>query len=90
MRWLEQVAGYVLMLLPFAWAGAAAVVAAFGKAWSRFPVQPDETKRFRKYPVPRTYLLCFRYFDTHKLERPLGRKVRHENTDSQRPRRHRG
>ena len=57
---------WLTLRLPFALACAGVVVAVFGKAFRRFPYQPDETKVFKRYALPRTHLFCFRYFDNHR------------------------
>ena len=53
-----------------------AAVSVFGKAWGKFLFQPDETKRFGRYNLPRRHLLCFQYFDSHKPLHTERRKVK--------------
>lgn len=81
----------LLVLLPFGLVFVGALVAVFGKALGNFPYRPDETKVFKRHALPRSHLLCFRYFDNHRPapKRRAG-KATHEDTDSQRARRHRG
>lgn len=81
----------LVALVPFLLACAAVVVAVLGKAYRDFPYRPDEGKGFKRHALPRTHLLCFRYFDNHRPapKRRAG-KTTHEDTDSQRPRRDRG
>src|SRR3712207_6293391 len=66
--------------------GVALVVS--GKARGRVLFHPDELRRGHRLTVHRTHLYCFKYFDTHELERPPARKVKHENIDSQLAHRH--
>ena len=67
---------YLVGLLLFGIYSLYAVVAVFGKAWGNFPYQPDEMKRFGRYNLPRRHLLCFKYFDSHKISHPGRRKVK--------------
>lgn len=49
----------LVALIPFLVVCLGVVIAVFGKAISRFPYQPDETKAFSRPPVPRRHLICF-------------------------------
>jgi hypothetical protein len=73
---LWQALLYLVALLPFGVPFMFAAASVFGKAWGRFPYQPDEKKTFGSYHLPRKHLLCFQYFDTHKPLSSQRRKVK--------------
>ena len=73
---LWQALLYLVAFLPFGIYFLLVAVSVFGKAWGKFPFQPDETKRFGRYNLPRRHLLCFQYFDRHKPLRTERRKVK--------------
>ena len=59
---------WLVTLGPFVLVGVSVVLAVFGKAYGNFPYQPDETKAFKKYALPRAHLRCFQFFDRRKPE----------------------
>ena len=65
---------WLVVLGPFVVVGVAVVLAVFGKAYGNFPYQPDESKVFKKYSLPRSHLGCFRHFDEHRPAPKAGRR----------------
>ncbi len=57
---------WLVALGPFVLVFVAVALAVFGKAYGNFPYQPDETRVFKKYSLPRSHLVCFRHFDKHR------------------------
>ena len=64
----------LIALIPFALVFIGVLLAVFGKAFKNFPYQPDESKVFKKYALPRSHLRCFRYFDKHRPAPKAGRR----------------
>lgn len=54
-----SIAIHMMALIPFLGVCLGILIAVFGKAMSNSPYQPDETKAFRRPPVPRKHLICF-------------------------------
>ncbi len=44
---------WLVALGPFVLVAVCVVLAVFGKAYGNFPYQPEETKAFKKYALPR-------------------------------------
>ena len=75
-HFLWQALLYVVALLPFGFAFLCAAVQVLGRAWGRFPYQPDDSEFSRPYNLTRTQLLCFQYFDSHQPQSLRSRKVK--------------
>jgi hypothetical protein len=58
------------------------LVAVLGKAYGKFPYQPDETKVFTRPLLPRWYSKLYVIHPPPRPKRPVAKNHRHENTDS--------
>jgi hypothetical protein len=81
----------IISAVAFAAVCVGVLIAVLGKAFGKFPYQPDETKVFFTRPLlPRWYSKLYVIYPPPRPQRPLAKNQRYDNSHPQWPRRDRG
>lgn len=70
----------VIAAITFAAVCIGVLIAVFGKAYGKFPYQPDETKVFTRPLLPRWYSKLYVIHPPPRPKRSVAKNHRHENS----------